>query len=643
MISSTILLIHPPADNPLHPCWDAAVVAGILSDAGFYPIHYDGNLDFCRTYLSFKKNDGLDLNKFTGEEFFDPAYLMGCKQKLNTCLTLAAQGQSPSGAKLWTREVKEVGKDTPTRLLGEPGLEQILEKGLERKFDLDDPGAVIFLISSPDQTVAAQAMVHFIKSRYPGVGVLGLTRKNPDLFNLHGVDHLVWNKGPKDLVRLKRLLGKQAGVKMDTQQISPDFSGMEMGHYLTPGRVLRVYPMFFKNPVRLSDFLEDLVGSLGVQGFVFAKEATDACSLSDMSRHLAHWLSIKQPQIYFSLQVGTEDPIPGDQNNLSDLFLSGLRLIHWEGEAKSGICEKTLWRASKIGIWNHLTYPDLFRVQGGNDPNTKLKAKFIVNNPNIVHSFKDTGQASLKSLSPQNLDQESVWRGRVQGVMDYAKVQPLPGVPFWTFLDTPAWLLVYLSQFSRKYLACLRADMANESIICLGSQMDFVYQSPRELGPGILDEICKMVEAGGSVDLTHVRYNLERAYLIGYAVENGVIIGNSSLKHPRKAFIERLKQMTGVDFTHFVERGYTSVRPEYRSLGVGAKLLEGLTKRAKGHKVFSIISEENLATQKIAIRNNTQKILTYFSEKLNKQMGVWMPEEMIDTSVVEQRGNDERE
>jgi len=629
MISSTILLIHPPADNPIYPSWDAAVLAGSLSDDGFCPIHYDANLDFCR-YLFSKKKYAFDLNRFTGNDFFDPAFFLGCKQKLTACLALAAHGRSPSGAK---------GADTPFRLPGEPGLEQSFEKGLERKFDRDDPGAVVFMISSLDQAVAAQAMVHFIKSRYPGVKVLGLTRMNPDLFNLHGVDHLVWNKGPKDLARLKRLLGREAGVKMDTQEISPDFSGMEMGHYLTPARVMQIYPLFFKNPVLLSDFLEEQVCSLGIQGFVFAKETTDACSLTNMCRHLAHWFSIKQPQVYFSLQVGTQDP--GDQNNLSDLFSSGLRLIHWEGETRSGISEKILWEASKLGIWNHLTYPDLFGEKGGQDPNTQPNAKFIVNNPNIVHSFNDTGQVPL-----QKLIQKSVWRARVLGLMDYAKVQPLPGIPFWNFLDAPGWLLVYLSQFSRKSLACLRADMENDSIICLGSQMEFVYQSPGELAPGILDEICKMVEAGGSVDLTHVRYNLERAFLIGYAVENGVIIGNSSLKHPRSVFIERLKQMTGVDFTHFVERGYTSVRPEYRSLGVGAKLLGGLTKRANGHKIFSIISEQNVATQKIAIRNNTKKILTYFSEKLNKEMGIWMPEEMIDTSVVDKRemmkGNDER-
>ncbi len=159
--------------------------------------------------------------------------------------------------------------------------------------------------------------------------------------------------------------------------------------------------------------------------------------------------------------------------------------------------------------------------------------------------------------------------------------------------------------------------------------MIFYYKKPKDLPKGYMDEICKLVEAGGSVDTKFVRYNLERAFLIAYAMDDKIIIGNSSLKHPRKEFIDRIKKITGLDFTNFLERGYTSVRPEYRSMGVGAKLLGGLTKRAENYKIFSIISEDNEATKKIATRNKTRKILSYFSEKTGKKMEVWMPEHMI--------------
>jgi len=170
----------------------------------------------------------------------------------------------------------------------------------------------------------------------------------------------------------------------------------------------------------------------------------------------------------------------------------------------------------------------------------------------------------------------------------------------------------------------------NSNNIKKRADITFYYKKPQYLPKGYLDKICRLVESGGSVDTQFVRYNLERAYLIAYAMENEVIIGNSSLKHPRKEFIERIQNITGFDFTNFVERGYTSVKPEYSGMGVGTRLLGGLTKRAGENKIFSIISENNKATQKIALRNNTKKIAVYFSEKTGKKMGLWMPEHMIE-------------
>ncbi len=670
MMSPTILLIHPPAGSPVLPCWDAAVVAGCLAGSGFKPVHYDANLDFYRahlfskavisshfqliqkkkragllsreTYSTLKKmyeacETGVDINGFKGKDFYDPTCFLSFKNKINACLTLAFHAYSQASF-----HRSRYGEGNPFYAL--------CEQGLEKTINRFDPERVIFFVSSPHQVVAAETMANYIKSRYPVTQVLAMTKPGPDLLSPQSFDHILRSKGRKSLAPLAQLINslKVQGVN-DPKTIVPDYGGVSLDQYLIPDKVVLVHPFFFKNPVLLSDFLEDQVRTLGVKGFVFAqapfcpeesggdREMADAQEKEDqffpgIYRHLAHWLSIKQPRVYFSLQVRLGDTLEYE-NILSDLFSSGLRLINWEGDTKNdGIPEKILWKASKKGIWNHLTVP-LFRQQAnkcqgdkgqvGSDP-----AKFIVNSPNIVHSYQDSNQGLTWGLNQDLIQDESATI--LSKFMDYAKVKPVPGIPFWNLLGDTGCLLVYLSQLTKKSLICLRADVATNSIFSLGSQMIFTYQSPKDLPPGVLDEICKMVEAGGSVDTTHVRSNLEKAFLIGYAMENKVIIGNSSLKHPRKVFIKRLKQMTEVDFTNFVERGYTSVRPEYRAMGVGAKLLEGLTKRAEDRKVFSIISEENLATQKIAIRNNTKKNLTYFSEKLNKEMGVWMPRSMID-------------
>ncbi len=679
MISSTILLIHPPSGSPVLPCWEAAVVAGCLAGSGLKPVHYDANLDFYRahlfskagissyfqliqkkrragllsreTYFRLKKmyeavcETGVDIKGFTGKKFYDPTCFLSFKNKINACLSLASHAYSLASLP------RSGYGDKDCNLFG-----PLCEQGLEKAINRFGPGRVIFFVSSSHQAVAAETMANYIKSRYPEIRVLVMTKIGPDLLNPQPFDHIIRNRGQESLAPLINCL-KVHGVKIVSQTVVPDYGGVPLDSYLIPEKVVLVHPFFFKDPVLLSDFLEDQVRILGVKGFVFAqalfcteesdgggRKTADAREKGEqfstgMYRHLAHWLSIKQPRVYFSIQVRLEDTSLEYENILSDLFSSGLRLINWEGDS-ARIPERILWKVSKQGIWNHLG-PDLF-IQQGNSQGGSDQVKFIVNNPNIVHSYQDTNQG-IRGINQDLIQDESANENLLSKLMDYAKVKPLPGIPFWNLLGEAGCLLVYLSQLTKNSLICLRADVAENSILSLGSQMNFIYQSPIDLPPGVLDEICKMVEAGGSVDTTHVRSNLEKAFLIGYAIENKVIIGNSSLKHPRKAFIKRLESMTGVDFTNFVERGYTSVRPEYRAMGVGAKLLEGLTKRAEERKVFSIISEENLATQKIAIRNNTKKILTYFSEKLNKKMGVWMPRGMIDEQLEQMIDNQKGE
>ena len=164
----------------------------------------------------------------------------------------------------------------------------------------------------------------------------------------------------------------------------------------------------------------------------------------------------------------------------------------------------------------------------------------------------------------------------------------------------------------------------------LGNRLTYHYQAPAELPAGYLDEICQMVADGGSVNMKRVRYNLERAFLIAYAVERGVIVGNSSLKNPRPEYIETVNQQSGLDLTHYVECGYTSVRPEYRGMGIGARLLGGLTSRAGQRKVFSVISEDNEGARKMALRNRTRQVAEYYSPRLGKQVGIWIPEQMLD-------------
>ncbi len=265
--------------------------------------------------------------------------------------------------------------------------------------------------------------------------------------------------------------------------------------------------------------------------------------------------------------------------------------------------------ASRAGIWNHLVLSGPAASLANRDT--------IARQPNIIHSWR------VDSDGGPDTDPDD----------GYGGLAPLPGHPLWQMVDDPVHRFVLVDRFGKNWLLRSRVDVPNDRILTLGDNLAYHFCSPDRLPEGYLDTICAMVAAGGTVATTHVRTNLERAYLIGYVLENDVIVGNSSLKHPRPQYIENVRRQSGLDLSGFVERGYTSVRPEYRGLGIGTRLLEGLTARVGDRKLFSVIAEDNEATKIIARRNRTRQVAGYYSEKAGKSVGVWMPEWMIDSHV----------
>jgi hypothetical protein len=171
----------------------------------------------------------------------------------------------------------------------------------------------------------------------------------------------------------------------------------------------------------------------------------------------------------------------------------------------------------------------------------------------------------------------------------------------------------------------------SRSTVMKNDDLSYFFQVPQEVPPDYLDEICKLVEAGGSVKSKWVRYNLERAFLLTYVLDQSQIIACSSLKYPRPEYIQSVKDQCGLDLTNFLERGYTSVIPEYRGLGIASKLLAGLTTRIGEKKLYSVIGEDNIGGQKIALNNNTKCVAVYSSKLSGKKIGIWIPEWMIET------------
>lgn len=338
--------------------------------------------------------------------------------------------------------------------------------------------------------------------------------------------------------------------------------------------------------------------------------------------HTRHCLSLNDipPAQFKELVMALKERQPGlrlslcstiDRNIANDFkaMVEGGSIVQIQWQLRGQLPDVGFFKAfSRAGIWNHLM------LDGAKASSETCRA--VASQPNIIHSWEitHTGDRRCQSNEP------------------YGEVGPLPGRPLWQTMNDPVNRFLLVDRLTKDQLLRMRVDDDGERLFTIGATLEYHFLPPDRLPDGYLEEICAMVAAGGTVAATHVRFNLLRAHLIGYVQEKGVIVGNSSLKNPRPEYIDTIHRQTGLDLTGFVERGYTSVRPEYRGLGIGTGLLEGLTQRAGDRKIFSVIAEDNAATKIIAMRNHTRKVATYFSEKAGKPVGIWMPEGMIDTN-----------
>ena len=161
----------------------------------------------------------------------------------------------------------------------------------------------------------------------------------------------------------------------------------------------------------------------------------------------------------------------------------GLRLVRWQCQNPPGPgFKKVLWQVAKLGLWNHIYGPGILDGHW---------SSLILENPFMVHSHG-----------------EALGRGA------YGELAPLPGMPLWRHFAHPSFILAELAHHSPRQLAAMRWDSNLKSVFSLGEKIQFFCRSPKDLPPGYLDEICRMVEAGGSVPLAHVRNNLQGAHRI---------------------------------------------------------------------------------------------------------------------------------
>lgn len=655
-----ILMVYPPSAAPSSTPWQMSRMALYLPGRSLPIIQYDANIDFFTKHLlepenlkrfvteignkeargAYKAADpgtllmlndlsenrlrwdrrieraGYYLASCREDGFYRPEHAVDALDNIDALLKLASLAIYPSRIRWGAFSTPEAGdRDRILSFAKDETTNPFIAfcgAGLVPK--LRKPGLRLLLLwaSSSDQLPASATMAVFSKRMHPDLHVA--VAGEPGLLACCELfaDSLL--EAP-DAKALSELVEFAVGDDSCETADAPDFNSFSRGQYLAPATVtpvdLRAGGGFkIDSSSGFFNTVKACKEKFGARGFIVM---TDNCR-SELFSKMVRAASDTEP----ALNLGFYTELCESCREMEgDTFRrAGVKLIIWQTPKGSlAVLKEVLGRMSRAGIWNHLTIP-----HRSDDDLVKALTHFAAANPNIVHSW---GHNRSPGMLTDNLADPTA------GIDVYSRVRKLPGRPLWQKLNDPVYLLLYLERHGLQKVMRWRVADSRPEVYTLGSHLEYHFEKPGELPPGYLDEICLMVEAGGSVNTKLVRYNLERAFLIAYVVENGVIVGNSSLKHPRPVYIETVNRQSGLDLTHYVERGYTSVRPEYRGLGIGARLLEGLTERAGNRKVFSVISEDNVAARKMAIRNRTRQVAEYYSQRLGKRVGVWIPEWML--------------
>jgi anaerobic magnesium-protoporphyrin IX monomethyl ester cyclase len=453
----------------------------------------------------------------------------------------------------------------------------------------------------------------------------------------------------------------------------PDFSDLALGEYLSPTPIV---------PMRLSEGcywgkctfcsrydnkkfqtvppqvavnqMEELQRRYKVSCFTINDDCLTPTYLEAFSR------SIIQKNLRFEISLWCKPVGSFTKKRLGLLSKAGVKLIRWGIETghprilklmkKGTNLEDTLRvlkDSTESGIWNHATMILGFPTETLDE--AKQTIRFLEENQDIIHSsiffqfvllnqsyimnnpdefniesvsiernpfVYERGFTCSKGMDSKTLSSFLTWAQR------YRKGE-IYGNPLWLYLRIREYLLLYVSRKGLDDVRGCKVNPSDLSVHQLGSRLQYFFKKPNEIPDKIFEKVCQLIESGGEVGTSWIRDNLRNAYLIGYATEQGRVVATMTHKKPLEKYLCYIEKKTHLNLRGYLERGYSMVRPEYRNLLVGDRLLKGLVSHSPGKRIYVTIRMDNTAAIKLTLRNNMRLGGTYFNERTGHEIGVF--------------------
>ena len=151
------------------------------------------------------------------------------------------------------------------------------------------------------------------------------------------------------------------------------------------------------------------------------------------------------------------------------------------------------------------------------------------------------------------------------------------------------------------------------------------FRKPDDISPNILEEIEDLIKEGGGVGSSLIKENLQNAFLVSYALDQkGAVAGTVVLKHPQEKYRRKIEKATGLNLSRYLERGYTTVKPEFREQDIPDALIKGLIERSEGKKIYVTIRMDNVAALKLTYKNNMVLAAKFIYDRTGHEIGVFV-------------------
>jgi len=156
-------------------------------------------------------------------------------------------------------------------------------------------------------------------------------------------------------------------------------------------------------------------------------------------------------------------------------------------------------------------------------------------------------------------------------------------------------------------------------------EISFHFEHPEEISKERLAQIARLILDHGAVGHAFVKENLRNAFLIGYAMDrNQDVIGTVILKRQKEKYRRQIEAATGLDLSGYLERGYTSVDPNWRGAGIAGKLISGLVERSRDQRIYVTIGLDNTAALKLTRNNGMSLAGTFLNPRTGRKIGVFV-------------------